>query len=48
MPAFAAAEPLIIGNERFYEAPELQRYFSLEGREKVRMLFDTVKNFVSR
>lgn len=38
---------VIIGNERFYEAPELQRYLSLEGREKVRLLFDTVKNYVS-
>ena len=38
---------VIMGNEHFYEAPEMQDYFSLEGREKVRQLFHSVQNHIS-
>lgn len=38
---------VIIGDEHFYEAPEMQKYLSLEGREKVRLLFDSVQDYVS-
>ena len=34
---------VIIGNEQFYEAPEMQEYLALEGREKVRLLFCSVQ-----
>lgn len=38
---------VIMGNEHFYKAPEMQDYFSLEGREKVRQLFHSVQNHIS-
>ena len=34
---------VIIGNEQFYEAPEMQKYLALECREKIRLLFCSVQ-----
>lgn len=38
---------VIIGNEKFHEAPEMKKYLSMKGREKVRLLFNTVQDCVS-
>ena len=38
---------VIIGNEHFYESPEMQKYLVMKGREKVRLLFYSVQNYVS-